>query len=93
MVDISRKTYERNGVETIVNSDGTLWLNKKHIKEGLDYRNLHVTNVKYYSAYRKHRYEVVDEPKNNPTEFLYTRISNQIYYGLQNISSTFTAEV
>ena len=30
MVDISRKTYERNGVETIVNSDGTLWLNKKH---------------------------------------------------------------
>ena len=65
----------------------------KNIKEGLDYRNLRVTNVKYYSAYRKHRYEVVDEPKNNPTEFLYTRISNQIYYGLQNISSTFTAEV
>ena len=54
---------------------------------------MRVTNVKYYSAYRKHRYEVVDEPKNNPTEFLYTRISNQIYYGLQNISSTFTAEV
>ena len=31
MVDISRKTYERNGVETI-DSDGILWLNEKHRK-------------------------------------------------------------
>ena len=23
---------------------------------------------KYFSDYRKHRYELVDEPKNNPTE-------------------------
>ena len=28
MVDISRKTYWRNGVETIVDNDGTLWLNE-----------------------------------------------------------------
>ena len=33
MVDISRKTYERNGIETIVNNDGMLWLNEKHIKK------------------------------------------------------------
>ena len=25
---ISRKTYWRNGVETIVDNDGTLWLNE-----------------------------------------------------------------
>ena len=31
MVDISRKTYERNGIETIVDNDGILWLNEKHI--------------------------------------------------------------
>ena len=31
MVDISRKTYERNGVETI-DCDGILWLNEKHRK-------------------------------------------------------------
>ena len=30
MVDISRKMYERNGIETIVDNDGTLWLNEKH---------------------------------------------------------------
>ena len=28
MVDISRKTYERNGIETIVDNNGILWLNE-----------------------------------------------------------------
>ena len=32
MVNISRKTYERNGVETIVDSDGILRLNEKQRK-------------------------------------------------------------
>ena len=30
IVDITRKTYERNGIETIVDNDGILWLNGKH---------------------------------------------------------------
>ena len=47
MVDIRRKTYERNGVEAIVDSDGVLSLNEKHIEEGIDYENLRVTTVKY----------------------------------------------
>ena len=38
MVDISRKTYERNGVETIVDNDGRLWWNEKHREEGLDHK-------------------------------------------------------
>ena len=29
MVDISRKTYEENGIETIVDNDGILWFNEK----------------------------------------------------------------
>ena len=31
---MSRETYERNGKETIVDNDGILWLNEKHIEEG-----------------------------------------------------------
>ena len=53
MVDISREAYEREGVDTIVDSDGRLWLNAKHI-EGLDHKNLQVTTVKYLSDHRKH---------------------------------------
>ena len=37
MVNISRKTYEGNGIETIVNNDGIFKLNKKHVAEGLDH--------------------------------------------------------
>ena len=31
MVDISRKMYKRNGIETLVDNDGICWLNEKHI--------------------------------------------------------------
>ena len=34
LIDISRKTYEKNGIETIVDNYGILWLNEKHIEKG-----------------------------------------------------------
>ena len=33
MVDISRKMYEKNGIETIADNDGRLCLNEKHIED------------------------------------------------------------
>ena len=53
MVDISRETYERNGVEAIVDSDVILWLNEKYIEEGLG----------YFSGHKTLRYKLVDKPK------------------------------
>ena len=35
MVRISRKTYKRNDIETIVDKDGILRLNEKHTEERL----------------------------------------------------------
>ena len=61
MVDIGRKAYERNCVETI-NNDGMLWLNDKNIEEGLHHKNLWEITTKY-SDHRKHKYEIVDQPK------------------------------
>ena len=40
MADINRKTYEINGIETIVDNDGILWLNEKHMEERLHHKNL-----------------------------------------------------
>ena len=37
MVDINRDTNERNGVETIIDSNGILWLNERHAKDGLNH--------------------------------------------------------
>ena len=46
-------------------------MNKKHIAEGLDHKHLPLTTVKYLSGHRKHRFELVDKPTNNPTESLF----------------------
>ena len=73
MIDIYSETCEINGVEIIFHSDGKLWLNEKHVEEGLDYKHLQVTTVKYASNFRKHRYELVDDQKNKPKEVLYKK--------------------
>ena len=39
MVDISKETCKRNAIETILDNDRTLCLNKNHIEEGLDHKN------------------------------------------------------
>ena len=40
MVDISRKKYERIGLETALDSSGIVWLNERHIEDGLDQKYL-----------------------------------------------------
>ena len=71
MADISRETY---GIEKRVDYHGIQWLDEKHMEEGLDYKNLQVTTVKYLADHKKHRYELANEPKNNNlTESLYTK--------------------
>ena len=56
---MSRETYEK----TTVDNHGILWLNKEHKKEELDPKNLREIAIIYSSNYRKHRYELVEEPK------------------------------
>ena len=43
MVDITRKNYERNCIETKVDNYGILWLNDKHIEEGLGHKGQETT--------------------------------------------------
>ena len=40
MVDVSRKTDERNVIKAIVDNDGILWLNERHTEQELDQKNL-----------------------------------------------------
>ena len=63
---ITKETYEKNGVEVIVDNNNTLWLNEKHIKEGLDLANLAAITGRYDSNYRKHKSEIIDEPNEQP---------------------------
>ena len=63
----------KNGVETIVDSDEVLWLNEKHIEEGLDHKYLWVTTVNYLSDYRKGRYNLAVEPKKTTQQNFFTQ--------------------
>ena len=63
MVNISRKTFQRKGKEKIVDNDGILWLNEKHLEEGLDHKKFQETTIKSHSDHRNYRYEQVKEPK------------------------------
>ena len=62
MIDITKKTWKKSSVETIV-LHGIKQLNENHIEQRLDHENLPIITRKYQSEYRKHRYELVKEPK------------------------------
>ena len=47
-------------MDKIIDNNGILWLNKKHI-EALDHKNLRDITTKYNSNHRKHRYELIEE--------------------------------
>ena len=52
MDDISKRTYENNDIEVIVDDIGKLWLNEKHVEEKLGHKNLPVITNKYDPVYK-----------------------------------------
>ena len=65
--------HGENVAEVIV-VNGRKWLNENYIKLGLDHANLTVITKRYPSEYRKHRYELVDEPRRNERKYFHTKI-------------------
>ena len=62
-MDFITKEKYKNGVEVIVRNNGMSLLNEKIKEGGLSHANLPGITRKYHSDYRKHRYQLVDEPK------------------------------
>ena len=62
MFNIAKTTLENDGIEVIVDSINTLWINKKNIEEKLGHKNLPVLTNKYDKIYKKRGYELVDKP-------------------------------
>ena len=66
MIDITKETLENNDIEVIIDSVNTLWLNEKHIEEQLGHKNLPAITSKHDKIYKKHSYELVDDPVKQP---------------------------
>ena len=57
MVEITKETWKRNGVEGIV-VNGKKWLNETNIKDQLKHSNLAAVTLQYPLKYRKQRQEL-----------------------------------
>ena len=71
MINIDKETYENNNIEAIVDSNNILWLNEKPIEKKLDNKHLPAITNKYDQMYKKHRHELINEPKNNQMKDFY----------------------
>ena len=79
MINITKKTLENNGIEVIVDSVNTLWLNEKNIEEKLGHKNLPVITNKYNKIYKKRKYKLVDKPiKQSNRRFLHNDLALKI---------------
>ena len=65
MANITRETYEANGIEVIADKLGKLWLNERHVEKKLGYKNLHALTNQYPKKYKKQRSEL-NESTNQP---------------------------
>ena len=76
MINITKETLENNGIEVIVDSFNTLWLNEKNIEEKLGHKNLPVITNRYNKIYKKRRCELVDKPiKQSNRRFLHNDLA------------------
>ena len=94
VLKITKETWENNGIEVIVDSVNTLWLNEKHIEEKLGHKNLPAITNKYDKIYKKHRYELVDEPIKQPNRrFLRIDLALKIIMGCRTDKSCSLKEI
>ena len=65
MANITKETYENNGIEVITDEFNKLWLNERHIQKQLGLKNLPALSNKYDKGYKKQRSEL-NESTNQP---------------------------
>ena len=53
MVNIDKEAYKKCHIEVIIDGNGCLWLNEKHIEEKLGHKNLPAITNKYAQVYKK----------------------------------------
>ena len=70
MVNITKETYENNGIEVITDKFGKLWLNERHVQEQLGLKNLPALTNKYDEEYKKCRYELNESKKQSCRRFI-----------------------
>ena len=53
MANITKETYEANGIEVIADEFSKLWLNERHVQKQLGLKNLPALINRYDKEYKK----------------------------------------
>ena len=70
MANITRETFEANGIEVITDKLDKLWLNERHVQEQLGLKNLPALTNKYDKEYKKQRSELNKSTKQSHRIFI-----------------------
>ena len=70
MANITRETYEANGIEVITDEFDELWLNEIHVQKQLRLKNLPELTNKYDQEYKKNRSELNESTKKPRRRFI-----------------------
>ena len=70
IANITRETYEANGIEVITDKLNVLWLNERHIQKQLGLKNLPALTNKYDKEYKKNRSELNESTKQSHRRFI-----------------------
>ena len=70
MANITRETYEANGIEVITDKFGKLWLNERHVQKQLVLKNLPARTNQYDKEYKKIRSELNKSTKQRHRRFI-----------------------
>ena len=65
MVNITKETYESNGMQIMTDKLGKLWLNERHVQQKLGLKNLPAITNQYPKEYKNQRSEL-NESTNQP---------------------------
>ena len=70
MVNITKETYEANGIEVITDKNDGLGLNERHIQKQIGLKNLPALTNKYDKEYKKSRSELNESTKQSHRRFI-----------------------
>ena len=81
MANITRKTYEANGIEVITDEFGKLWSNERHVEKQLGHKNLPALTNQYPKEYIKHRSELNKSTKQPNIKFIHIDLALKVIMG------------
>ena len=78
MANITRETYEANGIEVITDKLGELWLNERHVQEQLGLKNLPALTNQYPKEFKKQRSELNESTEQPNRRFIHVKLALKI---------------